>query len=124
MAFFGDIEHEIAPVTSGHRITLTYNLYFDDGGPVSGNDAVTGDLIPPQPPNQEGFRETFKALLENPEFMADGGTLAFGLRHVYRIKKSPNHVYDVLKGSDAVYQSVRALGFDPEVVNLLRRGLL
>jgi hypothetical protein len=34
VAFFGDIEHEIAPVTSGHRITLTYNLYFDHGGPV------------------------------------------------------------------------------------------
>jgi hypothetical protein len=36
--------------------------------------------------------------------MAEGGTLAFGLRHVY----------NSLKGSDAVvYQSVRALGFEP-----------
>ena len=36
--------------------------------------------------------------------MADGGMLAFGLRHVYK----------VLKGSDAVpYQSIRALGFEP-----------
>ena len=103
MAFFSDIEHEVAPVTSGHRITLTYNLYLDDGGPVSGNDAVSGDLIPPQPPNQEGFCETFKTLLGNPEFMADGGTLAFGLRHVYLIiKESLEHVYNVLKGSDAV----------------------
>jgi hypothetical protein len=34
VAFFSDVEHEVAPVTSGHRITLTYNLYFDDGGSV------------------------------------------------------------------------------------------
>ena len=114
VAFFGDIEHEVAPVTSGHRITLTYNLYFDDGGPVSENDAVSEQLIPPQLPNQEGFREAFKALLENPEFMADGGTLAFGLRHVYPIKDTLKHVYNVLKASDAVvYQNMRALGFEP-----------
>jgi hypothetical protein len=97
-----------------HRITLTYNLYFDDGGPVSESDAISKDLIPPQPPNQEGFRETLEALLGNPEFMADGGALAFGLRHVYPIKESLEHVYNVLKGSDAVvYQSMRALGFEP-----------
>jgi hypothetical protein len=114
VAFFGDVEHEVAPVTSGHRITLTYNLYFDNGGPVSENDAVSEHLIPPQPPNQEGFREAFKALLGNPEFMADGGTLGFGLRHVYPIKESLKHVYNVLKGSDAVvYQSMRTLGFEP-----------
>jgi hypothetical protein len=114
VAFFGDVEHEVAPVTSGHRITLTYNLYFDVGGPVSENDAASEHLIPPQPPNQEGFREAFKALLENPEFMADSGTLGFGLRHVYPIKENLNHVYNALKGSDVVvYQSMRALGFEP-----------
>jgi hypothetical protein len=114
VAFFSDVEHEVAPVASGHRITLTYNLYFDNGGPVSENDAVSEHLIPPQPPNQEGFREAFKALLGNPEFMADGGTLGFGMRHVYPIKQGLKHVYNVLKGSDAVvYQSMRALGFEP-----------
>jgi hypothetical protein len=105
-AFFGDVEHEVAPVTSGHRITLTYNLYF--------NDVVSENPIPSQQPNQEGFCEALKALLGNPEFMADGGTLGFGLRHVYPIKESLNHVYNVLKGSDTiVYQSMRALGFEP-----------
>ncbi|KAF8479494.1 hypothetical protein DFH94DRAFT_743949, partial [Russula ochroleuca] len=62
VAFFSDVEHEVALVTSGHRITSTYNLYFDDGGPVSTNDA-------------------------DPEFLAEDGTLAFGLRHVYLIKR-------------------------------------
>ena len=114
VALFNGIEHEVAPVTSGHRITLTYNLYFDDGGPISENDAVSEHLISPQLPNQDEFREAFKALLEDPEFMADGGTLAFGLRHVYPIKEGLKQVYNVLKGSDAVvHQSTRALGFEP-----------
>ena len=90
---------------------MTYNLYFSYDEIVS---AVSEPLVSPQPPNQEEFHEAFKALLENPEFMADDGTLAFGLRHVYSIKKGLNHVYGVLKGSDAVvYQSTRAIGFEP-----------
>ncbi|KAG7096291.1 hypothetical protein E1B28_003738 [Marasmius oreades] len=30
IAFFSDVEHEVLPVTSGHRVTLTYNLYYPD----------------------------------------------------------------------------------------------
>jgi predicted 2-oxoglutarate/Fe(II)-dependent dioxygenase YbiX len=28
IAFYSDVEHEVTPVTSGYRVTLTYNLYF------------------------------------------------------------------------------------------------
>ncbi|RDB15762.1 hypothetical protein Hypma_003691 [Hypsizygus marmoreus] len=28
VAFYSDVEHEVPPVTPGHRATLTYNLYF------------------------------------------------------------------------------------------------
>jgi hypothetical protein len=47
--------------------------------------------------------------------MAEGGTLAFGLRHGYSVEhRGLQDVCNVLKGSDAVvYQSVRALGFEP-----------
>jgi hypothetical protein len=111
VAFFSDIEHEVTPETSGHRITLRYDLYFDDGGPVPPNDAVSEHLISPRPPNQVRICDAFAALLGNPEFLADGGTLAFGLRHVYPIRKGLIHVYKILKGSDAVvYQSFFALG--------------
>jgi hypothetical protein len=116
VAFLNDIEQDVAPVTSGHCVTLTYNLYFDDDGvPVSEEGAVSEHLITPNPLNQDGFRKAFEALLENPEFMADGGTLAFGLRHGYPIKhRGLKHVCKVLKGSDAVvYHSARALGFEP-----------
>ncbi|RDX41915.1 hypothetical protein OH76DRAFT_174842 [Lentinus brumalis] len=33
-AFFSDIDHEVLPVTSGHRVTITYNLYFAPPGTV------------------------------------------------------------------------------------------
>jgi hypothetical protein len=108
VAFFSNVENEVAPVISGHRITLTYNLYFDDGGPVS---------EPPQPVNEGAFHNAFVALLEDPEFLAEGGTLVFGLSHVYPIHPIEDylkHIYDVLKGSDSVvYQSARMLGFEP-----------
>ena len=116
VAFFDDIEHDVAPVTSGHCVTLTYNLYFNDDGGVLEKSAISEHLVfPPKPPNQDGFREAFNALLENPEFMAEGGTLAFGLRHGYPIKhRHLQDVRNILKGSDAVvYQSARALGFEP-----------
>lgn len=31
-AFYGDCEHEVLEVTEGHRITLTYNLYYSSIG--------------------------------------------------------------------------------------------
>jgi hypothetical protein len=132
VTFFSDVEHEVAPVMSGHRVTLTYNLYFDNG-PGSSKDSASEHLSLPPPVNKNPFRESFQGLLENPEFLANGGTLAFGLRHVYPIlerfnpsgddddddygKKNPTPlepIYGALKGSDAVvYQTARALGFQP-----------
>jgi hypothetical protein len=121
VAFFSDVEHEVAPVISGHRVTLTYNLYFDDvDGPGSSKDSVSDHLSLSPTVNKNAFRESFQAMLENPEFLADGGTLAFGLRHVYPISDDEENpaplepVYRALKGSDAiVYQTVHALGFQP-----------
>ena len=114
VAFFSDIEHEVTPVVSGHRVTLTYNLYFEDGGGDYANNAVSEY---PSLPNKGTFREAFTTLLENPEFLADGGSLAFGLRHIYPInviKRNLNDVHKVLKGSDAaVCQSLQALGYEP-----------
>ena len=105
--FFSDIEHEVTPVVSGHRVTLTYNLYFDD-------DAV------PEPAfvsaNEQRFRSAFQALLENPKFLPDGGMLGFGMRHIYQLEDGQGleHVYSLLKGSDAtVYRAARAHGFEP-----------
>ena len=41
--FYSDVEHEVLPVTSGYRITLTYNLYKEGSlavGPESSYDVL------------------------------------------------------------------------------------
>ena len=118
VAFFSDVEHEVGHVISGHRVTLTYNLYFDKG--VSSNVKDTASEHLSLSVYQSAFRETFQALLENSEFLPNGGTLAFGMRHVYPIVRTMDYpnplepIYGALKGSDAVvYQAAHALGFQP-----------
>jgi hypothetical protein len=129
VAFLNDIEHEVAQVISGHRVTLTYNLYFGDGGrTVSSGGAAKEHLSLSPAVNENAFRETLQALLENPEFLPDGGTLAFGMRHVYPIPDATNDpnplgpISSTLKGSDAVvYQTTHGLGFQP-VLYMYYRG--
>jgi len=108
-ALLHDVEHEVAPITSGHRVTLTYNLCLEVDGPTY---PASGPFS--LPAYERTFQETLEALLENPEFLAYGGTLGFGLRHVYPVRRETKHVYGLLKASDAVlYRSFRALGFQP-----------
>ncbi len=70
---------------SGHRVTLTYNLYIDgDNGPAR---RPGGKLDPPRKPaspaqveaKEHGFRTALEVLLENPQFLPNGGMLGFGL---------------------------------------------
>jgi len=68
VAFFSDIEHEVAPVISGYRVTLTFNLYIDASGPVPSKDTSPEELTPPPP----------AATNELLEKLADGGTVASG----------------------------------------------
>jgi hypothetical protein len=133
VVLLNDVEHEVTPITFGHRVTLTYNLYRAVDDPAFEGPA-TGPF--PSPPVYERrFRESFEALLENPEFLPHGGTLGFGLRHSYPIRNEIRHVYGLLKASDAVvYRGFRVLGFQPalymyvewtsEVVSLTEGGLL
>ncbi|KAF7799446.1 hypothetical protein EIP86_010681 [Pleurotus ostreatoroseus] len=54
--FFSDAEHEVSRVTSGHRVTVTYNLYFADrAGP---NDMPTAS------PDSFSDLHVFRSLLE------------------------------------------------------------
>ena len=115
VVLFKDVEHEVAPVTSGHRVTLTYDLYAEnDGGAVSTNGQQASESVLPLM-HKRAFHDAFTELLENQEFLADdGGTLAFGLAHAYSIEKDFKYLYGALKGSDAiVYWTLRELGFEP-----------
>lgn len=106
-----DVEHEIAPVISGHQVTLTYDLYAEDDVPTKVQQASESSL---PLANERAFRNAFAALLKNREFLVDGGTLAFGLANAYSFGKDFKHVHGALRGSDAaVYRTLRALGFEP-----------
>ncbi|KAI0310143.1 hypothetical protein OF83DRAFT_1071034 [Amylostereum chailletii] len=112
IAFFSDVEHEVAVVESGHRVTLTYNLYYND---VPATPAVPRALLAPAPApisNEALFESVLRPLLDNPKFMPSGGHLGFGLRHVYPVQKRGgfDHVYGLLKGSDAIiHRAARTL---------------
>ncbi|KAK0476794.1 hypothetical protein IW261DRAFT_1490110 [Armillaria novae-zelandiae] len=85
VAFYSDTEHEVLPVTSGVRVTLTYNLYLEDKKPTvpaqvaeSSGDPTPVDVLKP----------ALQALLTDKNFLPEGGLLGFGLRHQYPIALS------------------------------------
>jgi len=76
---------------------LTYELHLDDGEPAAGNDAAP-ELFTPLP-NGCAFYRAFEELLENLEVRK------IWAKTRYPIKDDVKHVYNLLKGSDAVVYS-------------------
>ena len=65
-AFYSDCEHEVHEVTSGHRVTLTYNLFLTRGaGHLAGASPA---LDSTQLPLYEGLQDALK----NPGFLRRG----------------------------------------------------
>ncbi|KAK2773447.1 hypothetical protein FQN53_004167 [Emmonsiellopsis sp. PD_33] len=113
-AFYSDCEHEVFEVTSGHRVTLTYNLYsvprrVEYAGKMEGV-SLTG--LPLYKAVQEA--------VENPLFMPKGGLLGFYCCHAYphSARSAPGSPLfpSILKGIDLqVYSTFHALGLDVQV---------
>ncbi|KAH7890151.1 hypothetical protein F5I97DRAFT_1999997 [Phlebopus sp. FC_14] len=97
VAFYSDTEHEVFPVASGHRVTLTYNLYF------KAEKAVTDVAAPLPLPYESSFADELASLISEPSFMPKGGYIGFGLRHEYPVSVGVNvdPLRTCLKGSDA-----------------------
>ena len=93
-AFYSDVEHEVLPVTSGHRITLTYNLYH------------TSPAMTPEITTNLLYCE-LKAALQNPHFMRQGGILGFFCQHEYTsISTDLGKFSPFLKGEDALIYEI------------------
>ena len=69
-AFFSDCEHEVLEVTGGHRVTMTYNLYWTPQGP----SLMAGHLDALQPQSLHFF-STLRELLECREVREKGKCL-------------------------------------------------
>ena len=119
VAFYSDIEHEVLKVTSGSRVTLTYNLYLVPCVSISKTPVSSDASATPVRPNLKdtaNFQTTLRRLLKRPEFMPEGGTLALNLTHLYPVTFDTDlqGMVAYLKGEDAhVYRSCRELELKP-----------
>lgn len=108
VAFYGDIEHEVLPVECGHRITLTYNLFFKESQ-IWG--ASSYDI------NSHPLKIELEKALKDPMFLKDGAFLGWGLQYDYPVEARPTEgrrrrmnrldvVADNLKGEDALIAQI------------------
>ncbi|KZV92870.1 hypothetical protein EXIGLDRAFT_646774 [Exidia glandulosa HHB12029] len=107
-AFYSDVEHEVLPVLSGYRVTLTYNLYFSDDSHAP----------PAKPPFLEPLVSAFRQVMNDDSFR-NGGRLGFGLNHQYAVRVDGiedclDNLSEDLKGIDrALFQAAQAAGLYP-----------
>ena len=106
VALYSDVEHEVTVVKSGHRVSLTYNLYVStqqEEIPTVPSDSVVF--------NELNLKQALLDLLDEQTFLPEGGTIGFGLLHKYPVSKTKgtlNSVLNCLKGSDAAIRRVCA----------------
>ncbi|KAJ7596075.1 hypothetical protein C8J56DRAFT_1116499 [Mycena floridula] len=108
IAFYSDIEHEVTPVTSGHRITLTYNLYVEKPlSPLLEKSTTETDI--------SSIYLPLKAA--DSSFLPEGGRLGWGLQYSYLHLHGPDRgsfdlqsILNALKGADStLYRVCQAL---------------
>ncbi|KAK7994941.1 hypothetical protein PG990_013714 [Apiospora arundinis] len=120
-AFYSDCEHEVLEVTSGHRITLTYNLYA-----VRGFQRLTGAALSPTPLNPVHLPlfDTIQKTMSQDPFNGQGGTLGFWCSHAYAYNHATESpLPDTLKGVDAVlWEILLFLGLDPNIAPVMALG--
>ncbi|XP_055334166.1 uncharacterized protein LOC129585490 [Paramacrobiotus metropolitanus] len=102
VAFFSDVEHEVAVVQSGYRVTLTYNLYFGETPALP--DAMVNIAVN----HEHTFKTGLAQLLADQTFLPNGGWIGFGLPHEYPVSAKTElcTVVKNLKGSDALVKKV------------------
>ncbi len=108
-AFFADCEHEILPVKSGYRITLTYRLFAES--------LYAHQLL--QTVQESQFYIELKKLVKSAAFLEEGGRIGFRCKHsysneaLYSANKKP---LAILKGLDlVVFAAATQLDLHPEL---------
>ncbi|KAF8326376.1 uncharacterized protein EI90DRAFT_3291421 [Cantharellus anzutake] len=103
IAFFSDCEHEVLPVTSGHRVTLSYTLSFDSTS--SDNTSFGTDFLAESGSNHN-LSLLYHALTAPSVFTnIEHPRLCFYLEHQYPMDgalEKADSVSHKLKGRDAV----------------------
>jgi hypothetical protein len=145
-AMYSDCEHEIKPVTTGHRVTLTYNLYTPaDSGRSSSQDsgvsAASASAAAASAARESAFGTQLSSALTDTTWYPEGVTLGLVMEHFYAVEaigecehaeptswqgesdpRGPDNMPDSiepaqLKGSDLqLYKAARALGLVVKIV--------
>jgi hypothetical protein len=112
-SFFSNVEHEVLPVTSGHRITLTYNLYHAE--PMENKFIFHVSSNP--------LYLELMAAIRNPHFMRKGGILGFYCHHRYvDVRNDLDKFAHTLKGEDAIiYRIAKSLGLQIDMKSVCSR---
>lgn len=138
VASINGVRSEVATVTSGHLVSVTYNLYYDDvrhevvtvtsGNLLSINlycEEPVLDHVSMFPPIETNFRTVLESALNNNDFLPEGGYLGFGFCHEYPIETGSTHYYrdkikivtPLLKGKDAMILRVcKSLGLEAKIM--------
>ncbi|RSL42096.1 hypothetical protein CEP54_015600 [Fusarium duplospermum] len=104
-AFYSDCKHEVQEVYSGHRITLTYNLYVTRGDGQLSNQPTPLDI------KSTPLFGHLEELITDNTFLPDGGYIGFYTTHAYPHTLSKACLTDTLKGIDMnVWQAFQHLG--------------
>ncbi|KAH9857398.1 hypothetical protein C2E23DRAFT_927282 [Lenzites betulinus] len=103
IAFFSDVEHEVRKVTSGYRVTITYNLYYVNE--VQYSLMANLRVIQPRGADKPQVKTTLESLLKDGTFMPNGGWLGFGLRHLYPLPTS----FDVQEGDKCPLKTLHGM---------------
>ncbi|PPQ99232.1 hypothetical protein CVT24_009251 [Panaeolus cyanescens] len=107
--FYSDVEHEVTPVVSGYRITITYNLYLAKSSVEKPLKVENSTVL-----NVQRYMQT---LFDNDDFLVKGGYLAFKLAQKYAVsqdtKFSDTDLKLSLKGSDrCILLALEGLGIN------------
>jgi hypothetical protein len=104
-----EYEHSVEPVKSGFQFTLTYHIF---AAKPWASDLLTNALYDSTtlPYN---FYHDLKRCLADPEFLPEGGTVAFVLMQPYYdlfdIQNFEKQFHNYLRGSDALFYSIAIL---------------
>ncbi|KAJ5703223.1 hypothetical protein N7488_010771 [Penicillium malachiteum] len=116
-AFYSDEEHEVAEVTKGHRVTLTYNLYWVSDGPTSMASLIEDDL------GLLSWVVKLDELSKCKLYLRELGTIGFRAIQFYPHSASSaarGNIEEQLKGLDMlVYQALKRLGGNVRVTPVI-----
>lgn len=100
VAFFSDVEHEVMPVISGYRVTLTFNLFTES----TGYEEAAVPTFPETKGIELEIKDAVADLLDS-SIMERGGYIGFGLSYKYPFQHRTTQMSEIrLKGIDAAIQ--------------------